>query len=530
MNNNFVKYHKMSPFEIRNMLISIAKKSIKKNVKHKKFLDAGRGNPNFFNYAVRDIFSDFMLFANDFAKSYIAFDNVAYKFPKENIYKKFQKFITKQKKLPNINLLKKTIDYAIKTFKFDRDEFLYELSLGCLGILYPTPIRILEHVEKIIIKYLSEILSAKKQLPKGKYKLFATEGATSAMIYIFNSLKNNNILNPNDKIAIGTPIFSPYLEIPHLKEFNFVSIFIEADEKKNWQISGNEIEKLKDKSIKAFFLVDPANPTSSIIDKKTIKRISDIIKNERKDLILICDSVYAPFINNYTLFMDEVYKNLILVYSFSKYFGSTGWRLGLIMIHDDHVIDKLIKNQDILIKKEVEKRYDIITNYPSKIKFIDRLVYDSRYSALAHTAGLSCPQQIIMAFFALFELIDKGKYKKLVHEILKKRISVLYENLEIVIPKDKNTHYYALLDLAEIARKKYGIEFKNYLIKNVDILEYLFQLAKTKYIICLPGEGFEAPLWTIRISIANLDIDDYRIIGKSLIEVLDDFYKKFKKR
>jgi aspartate 4-decarboxylase len=43
---------------------------------------------------------------------------------------------------------------------------------------------------------------------KNKIKIFPTEGASAAIVYVFNSLKYNKL------VGILTPIFSPYLEIP----------------------------------------------------------------------------------------------------------------------------------------------------------------------------------------------------------------------------------------------------------------------------------------------------------------------------
>ena len=43
---------------------------------------------------------------------------------------------------------------------------------------------------------------------------------------------------------------------------------------------------------------------------------------------------------------------------------------------------------------------------PQQLKFIDRLVADSRSVALNHTAGLSTPQQVQMALFALSPCMD----------------------------------------------------------------------------------------------------------------------------
>ncbi len=56
--------------------------------------------------------------------------------------------------------------------------------------------------------------------------------------------------------------------------------------------------------------------------------------------------------------------------------------------------------------KALDKRYGALTLEPRKIKFIDRIVADSRDVALNHTAGLSLPQQVMMTLFSLAEMMD----------------------------------------------------------------------------------------------------------------------------
>ena len=63
----------------------------------------------------------------------------------------------------------------------------------------------------------------------------------------------NKLIAQGDKIAIGSPIFSPYLEIPHLNDYNLEEVEIIADVNDEWQYPDSEIDKLKDPSIKAFF-------------------------------------------------------------------------------------------------------------------------------------------------------------------------------------------------------------------------------------------------------------------------------------
>jgi aspartate 4-decarboxylase len=102
-------------------------------------------------------------------------------------------------------------------------------------------------------------------------------------------------------------------------------------------------------------------------------------------------------------------QNTILVYSFSKYFGATGWRMGVVATHEDNIIDRKIAALPEARLKELDARYSSITTEPRKLKFIDRLVADSRTVALNHTAGLSTPVQAQMVMFSLFCLMDEPR-------------------------------------------------------------------------------------------------------------------------
>ena len=79
------------------------------------------------------------------------------------------------------------------------------------------PDRMLVNVEKTVNNYLKKELFGDNTYDSN-FDVFATEGGAAAMCYIFNSLVNNKLLNKGDKIAIMTPIFTPYLEIPTLLE------------------------------------------------------------------------------------------------------------------------------------------------------------------------------------------------------------------------------------------------------------------------------------------------------------------------
>jgi len=535
MKNDLAALKQLSPFEFKNILNEEAGTAHKKHLAaggKKKYLNSGRGNPNFLNTTIRNAFSYLELFVAHLSGSYLSNSpDLGLRPQKAGIAKKLDEFLKTKGDLEEIVFLKKAISYAIKHFSFDPDEFVYELCDAAVGDYYPNPPRILAKTEKIVMAYIAQILSFSESFKKKKFELFATEGGSAAMIYLFNSLKINKILKDNDKIAIWTPIFAPYLELPLLDSYNLKGIDLKSSPELDWQLPDSELEKLKNPKIKALFIVNPTNPTSVAIDKKTIKKIAEIIRKHNKDLIIIADAVYCTFVEEFYSFLNEIPENTVFIYSFSKYFGVTGWRLGVMLLEKNNVVDRLIARLPKKEKKELYDRYKLVTSDVASFSFIDRLESDSRQEALAHTGGLSCPQQAIMSLFSLFHLMDdKFTYKAMIRALLLKRAKLFYSNLDVPLKiEPNNTYYYCVVDVAELARKKYGEAFGRYFRKNVNILKFLLRLAREMFTICLPGQGFHGPEFSLRVSLANLNETDYADVGANIKNLLQNYYDTWKK-
>lgn len=522
-------YGKISPFEFKNKLIDLAKDRKSAHI----LLDAGRGNPNWTASTPRDAFFTFGHFAVSETKRTFESCDLAGIPHKEGIYNRFLKFLEENKSFPAIELLEKIIDYGIKKKGFNPDDFLYELCDAIIGDNYPYPDRMLPHIESIVHDYLLKELCYLP--PSKKFKLFAVEGATAAMCYIFDSLIANELLQRKDKIAIMTPIFTPYLEIPQIPRYDLESIYIHDSEVNEegsytWQYPEEELNKLKDTSIKALFLVNPSNPPSMAIHDKSKELLKDIVTNHNPNLMIISDDVYGTFVNKFQSLVADLPHNSIGVYSYSKYFGVTGWRIGTLALYEDNIFDKLISELPSDKKEMVNKRYESLSTDPEKIPFIDRIVADSRQVALNHTAGLSTPQQVQMAFFSAFSLVDKeNRYKNQTIDICHRRQRLLFEGLDLPIKENPyDASYYTEFDLLQWALKNYGAEFANYLESNYKPVDVLYKLAEESSIVLLSGGGFQGPEWSVRISLANLDDDAYSEIGTVLRKILEDFVHNWK--
>ncbi|EKQ56626.1 MULTISPECIES: aspartate 4-decarboxylase [unclassified Clostridium] len=525
-------YGEISPFEFKNKLISLAEGQIKKSAR--TLLNAGRGNPNWTAATPRESYFTFGLFAVEETRRVWNDGDLAGMPQIDGISERLQSYLKKNKDMPGISLLKKIIDYGIQDLSFDADKWVFELTDAIIGDNYPVPDRILTHIERIVHEYLVAELCYNKP-PVGRFNIFAVEGATAAMCYIFDSLIANELLARGDKIALMVPVFTPYLEIPHLPRYNFEIVHIEAieltkDGTHTWQYPDSELNKLKDCSIKALFVVNPSNPPSVAIRPESVEVLANIVENYNRNLMIISDDVYSTFVDDFRSLMADLPYNTIGVYSFSKYFGVTGWRLGTISLYEENIFDKLIKELTEDKRLELRQRYGALSTEPDNIKFIDRIVADSRQVALNHTAGLSTPQQVQMAFFCAFALLDKeNKYKKQTKDICKRRQKLLFKGLGLDLREDPyDAAYYTEFDLLEWAVCYYGSEFGEYLQRNHKPVDILYRLAQESAIVLLSGGGFKGPEWSIRISLANLNDDAYSKIGEALHLILEEYVNSWK--
>jgi aspartate 4-decarboxylase len=510
------KFETLSPFEIKNELIELAKSTSR--VSQSAFLNAGRGNPNWISTTPREGYFLLGQFAITESKRVMDQSPGVGGMPQaKDIAARLDAWLAAHKDMPGADFLSAMVKFAIKTFKFDPDAFVHELVDSIIGDNYPVPDRMLVHNERIVHEYLMWAMCGKPQ-PSGKFDLYAVEGGTAAMCYIFKSLKANRLLFPGDTIALGTPIFTPYLEMTHLEDYDLKMVPIRAPQENRFQFTDEEIAKLENPKVKAFFIVNPGNPTGMGMNRETIAKIVKLVKTKRPDLMLLTDDVYGTFVDDFRSLLGELPQNTIGVYSYSKYFGCTGWRLGVIAIHEDNIFDKMIAKLPDEHVKALDKRYGPITLEPRKFKFIDRIVADSRDIGLNHTAGLSLPQQVMMTMFSLYELMDEKKdYQKACMQIVHRRSKAMIDSMGLELNPNPNFDaYYALVDFEFWARKNIGDEAVEYLKKNVHPLDLAFRLAEAYGIVLLNGGGFEAPNWSLRVSLANLPDEAYEQIGRGV--------------
>ncbi|MFF3982495.1 bifunctional aspartate transaminase/aspartate 4-decarboxylase [Streptomyces sp. NPDC001828] len=532
-------FAQLSPFELKDKFIQIAQavqedEPGQKEKSARQMLNAGRGNPNWVATGPREAFYALGYFALSESRRVWTADNLGGMPEKQGAAGRFDSYVRQHPDLPGIELLERCIAYAVERFGFDRDEFVHELTDSSIGDNYPVPDRMLVHAEKVVRGYLADEMFDKRP-PQDTLSLFATEGGTAAMCYIFDSLMKNGVLKKGDRIALMVPVFTPYIEIPELDTYEFDVVRVEASlftetGVREWRYPAEEVAKLADPSVKLVCLVNPSNPPSLALSDRVTQQIKDIVAGPNPNLLIVTDDVYGTFVEDFRSIAAEVPRNTLLVYSYSKHYGCTGHRLGVIGLHDDNVIDELIAALPQSEKDRLDKRYGTLSLEPSKIRFIDRLVADSRQVALNHTAGLSLPQQVMMTLFSLFDLLEEGQaYKHRIRAIVNQRLELLLEGAQMKIADDpKRAGYYIELDLLAEAERVHGKDFAAFLEKNYEPVDPLFRLAEQTSVVLLNGGGFEGPEWSVRVSLANLDDLDYLKIGHHLRAIFNDYAEEWR--
>ncbi len=524
---------KLSPFELKGHIIAMANEKVKKSAN--TMLNAGRGNPNWVADQARDAFFALGQFAmTECRRDFAMAEGIAGVPQKEGISVRFQTWLRDNSTLPGVSFLAKAYEYCLMELSADSDGLVEEWAGGIVGHEYPTPPRILQYTETICRRYLDWAICAGNQPADTTFDLFAVEGSTAGMCYCFDVLKRNFLLDKGDSIAIMVPVFTPYLEIPELEEFDYTMLNVKADGMTpdgmhTWQYNPDDIMKLKDPRYKMLFVTNPSNPPSYAIDSQTVEALKEVVK-ANPDLMILTDDVYGTFVDGYRSLIAELPFNAMSCYSFSKYFGATGWRIALTAVSRDNIFDRLISRLPADKKAALAKRYQSLTIDVDSLKFIDRMVAESRLIALNHTAGLSTPQQIQMSLFALGALIDSdGTYHRRMIKLIHDRYEALWKSFGFQMPADPlRADYYSEIDMMVWARRLHGEEFARYMEKTYSPLAFVFRLASETGCVVLNGDGFDGPAWSIRVSLANLNEDDYVRLGTNIRQILNQFADDWK--
>lgn len=446
----------------------------------------------------------------------------------EGIAERFGLFLDQNAGEPGADLLRRIMPTVPEPHA---DAVVHELANGVLGDAYPAPDRMLPFCERSVRACLERSMGGRA--PRGGYDLFATEGGTAAVYGILDSLQANRLLRRGDRIALMAPVFTPCLEIPRLERYPFEVTEVSASPGtengfRTWTYDDSEIDKLADPSVRLLCLVNPSAPPSVRLSDRALERIAGIVDNHNRDLVIVTDDVDGTVVDGSTSLLEAAPRNTIGVSSFSAYFGATGWRTGVIALHPDNTVDEQIARLGPEDARALEERYCAITADVPGLKFIDRMVADGRSVAPGRTAGLSTPQQVQMALFALFDTsADRADYRRPTEEILTRRLAALSAGLGVELPQDPlRAGYDVELDLFHWIGRRWGEDAARRLQAEYGPADPVLRLAEQAGVVVPNGGGPDGPAWTVRVSLAGLDHEACGRIGRALRSICEEYRRR----
>lgn len=171
--------------------------------------------------------------------------------------------------------------------------------------------------------------------------IMLTPGSSSALQLVLTA-----IVNPGDKILLTDPTYPCNRQFVHLLHGQLVNV--PSDAESNYQLNLDLLKAHWQPDIKAVLVASPANPTGTVIEQSELMSMAHFLAE--RNAFLIVDEIYQGLVYNRPtesiLANHARPENIIVINSFSKFFGMTGWRLGWCVAPDIlmPILDRLAQN------------------------------------------------------------------------------------------------------------------------------------------------------------------------------------------
>lgn len=162
--------------------------------------------------------------------------------------------------------------------------------------------------------------------------------------------------NSKKNVLILAPTWGVYFYL--LRDMGFNVTIYNLRLENNWQLTEQDLEKINSIDIDALITVNPSNPTGAILSKDNVKALAEIAME--KKAYIFADEIYFNLIfdnNPFYSFLQTEYDKAVGIYSFSKAYAMTGFRLGW-LVASKEIITNIYKKMQLMF-----------TNIPTFIQY-----------------------------------------------------------------------------------------------------------------------------------------------------------------
>ena len=187
-------------------------------------------------------------------------------------------------------------------------------------------------------KRISQLYGDWYNLDLNPDRIIITSGSSAGFILSFSSL-----FDAKDRVGICSPGYPSYRQI--LKAQDLETVLIETKFENNFQPFASDLKGL---NLSGVLIASPANPTGSMLNYNQLESL--ILSSLEQNISFISDEIYhgIEYEKKATTAL-QITDQCYVINSFSKYFSMTGWRVGWMVVPEDHVrqIERLAQNMFI---------------------------------------------------------------------------------------------------------------------------------------------------------------------------------------
>lgn len=223
-------------------------------------------------------------------------------------------------------------------------------------------------------------------------EILITAGAQPAFFAVCQAL-----IDPGDEVIVFDPFYPSYEVALRIVGAKIIPVPMSDREP---FIYPNYIESKITNNTKMMVLISPNNPTGMVLDKNTLKAISEIAQDN--DLMIISDEIYEKIvydgIKHYSISSISGMKDrTLIINSFSKTYAMTGWRIGF-LAGEKEIMENVAKvHHTMNVCASIISQKAAIAALIGPQDFIREMVaeYDNRrkktVNMLNEIPGLECP-------------------------------------------------------------------------------------------------------------------------------------------
>jgi aspartate/methionine/tyrosine aminotransferase len=156
------------------------------------------------------------------------------------------------------------------------------------------------------------------------------------------------LVDPGDEVLLPAPYFVNHQMA--VAALGAVPVEVPLHEEQGFALRWKDLEPRVSGRTRAVVVCTPSNPTGAVVPSRELARIARELA--ARDVVLISDETYSRFVFDggfeSAAALPGWRENVVVVNTFSKSFGMTGWRVGY-MLADRRVCEQAIKIQDAMI-------------------------------------------------------------------------------------------------------------------------------------------------------------------------------------